>query len=46
MKKILLIVIGLGCLNAQLQAQQNACIYAGIKKLGVMGSVLYIAASR
>ena len=45
MKKILLIVIGLGCLNAQLQAQQNAAaIYAGIKKLGVMGSVLYIAA--
>ena len=45
MKKILLIVIGLGCLNAPLQAQQNAAaIYAGIKKLGVMGSVLYIAA--
>ncbi|MEY4333480.1 MAG: hypothetical protein RLZZ196_2223 [Bacteroidota bacterium] len=45
MKKILLIVFGLGCLNAQLLAQQNAAaIYAGIKKLGVMGSVLYIAA--
>ena len=45
MKKILLIVIGLACLNAPLQAQQNAAaIYAGIKKLGVMGSVLYIAA--
>ncbi len=45
MKKNLLIVIGLVFFNAQLQAQQNAAaIYAGIKKLGVMGSVLYIAA--
>ncbi|MFM1930424.1 MAG: hypothetical protein RL387_1752 [Bacteroidota bacterium] len=45
MKKIVLFFIGVGFLMNQLQAQQNAAsIYAGIKKLGVMGSVLYIAA--
>jgi LmbE family N-acetylglucosaminyl deacetylase len=45
MKKLLLLIVGFGCFNGSIQAQQNAAsIYAGIKKLGVMGSVLYIAA--
>jgi LmbE family N-acetylglucosaminyl deacetylase len=45
MKKFLLLIFGVGCLHSTLHAQQNtASIYAGIKKLGVMGSVLYIAA--
>ncbi len=45
MKKFLLLIVGVGCLHSTLHAQQNtASIYAGIKKLGVMGSVLYIAA--
>ena len=45
MKKILLILICIGFLKSEMSAQQNAAsIYAGIKKLGVMGSVLYIAA--
>ena len=45
MKKFLLFMAGVGCFNFALHAQQNtASIYAGIKKLGVMGSVLYIAA--
>lgn len=45
MKKILLILICIGFLKSEMNAQQNAAsIYAGIKKLGVMGSVLYIAA--
>ena len=45
MKKIVLILICVGFLKSEMYAQQNAAsIYAGIKKLGVMGSVLYIAA--
>ena len=45
MKKILLILICIVFLKSEMSAQQNAAsIYAGIKKLGVMGSVLYIAA--
>jgi len=45
MKKVLLLIIGVSLFNSHINAQQNAAsIYAGIKKLGVMGSVLYIAA--
>ncbi len=45
MKKILSLLVGIGLLQNSMHAQQNAAtIYAGIKKLGVMGSVLYIAA--
>ena len=45
MKKILSILVGIVLLQNSMHAQQNAAsIYAGIKKLGVMGSVLYIAA--
>ena len=45
MKKVLLLIIGISLFNSHINAQQNAAsIYAGIKKLGVMGSVLYIAA--
>jgi LmbE family N-acetylglucosaminyl deacetylase len=45
MKKILSLLAGIVLLQTSMHAQQNAAsIYAGIKKLGVMGSVLYIAA--
>ncbi|MFZ9242419.1 MAG: PIG-L family deacetylase [Sediminibacterium sp.] len=45
MKKILSLLVGIVLLQTSMHAQQNAAsIYAGIKKLGVMGSVLYIAA--
>jgi len=45
MKKILSLLAGIVLLQTSMYAQQNAAsIYAGIKKLGVMGSVLYIAA--
>jgi LmbE family N-acetylglucosaminyl deacetylase len=45
MKKILSLLAGILLLQTSMHAQQNAAsIYAGIKKLGVMGSVLYIAA--
>ena len=45
MKKILSLLVGIVLLQTSMYAQQNAAsIYAGIKKLGVMGSVLYIAA--
>jgi LmbE family N-acetylglucosaminyl deacetylase len=45
MKKILSLLAGIVLLQTSIHAQQNAAsIYAGIKKLGVMGSVLYIAA--
>ena len=45
MKKVLLLIIGVSLFNCHIYAQQNAAsIYAGIKKLSVMGSVLYIAA--
>lgn len=45
MKKILSLLAGIVLLQTSMHAQQNAAsIYTGIKKLGVMGSVLYIAA--
>ena len=45
MKKVLLLIIGVSLFNCHIYAQQNAAsIYAGIKKLSVIGSVLYIAA--
>ncbi len=45
MKKILCLLVGMVLLQNLVNAQQNAAsIYAGIKKLGIMGSVLYIAA--
>lgn len=45
MKKIVFLFLVIAFINTALYAQQNAAsLYAGIKKLGVMGSVLYIAA--
>jgi LmbE family N-acetylglucosaminyl deacetylase len=45
MRKQLFLLAVLGFFTTEIHAQQNAAsIYAGIKRLGVMGSVLYIAA--